>query len=191
MGGEQQLSGPDLSQGILLSDIPDSGMLVGHVAGEGVLVVRRGEEIFAIGSACTHYGGPLGEGLVVGDTVRCPWHHACFSVRTGEPLRPPALGPAASWRVERDGTRIIVRDKNEGERPRQTNGGPASVVNNSDAFASKAFVSGQPAGCPAVEMHGTPTFAATSATIVSSPGPPMMIVGNKVRSRTQRTTSTT
>ena len=128
MGGEQQLSGPDLSQGILLSDIPDSGMLVGHVAGEGVLVVRRGEEIFAIGSTCTHYGGPLGEGLVVGDTVRCPWHHACFSVRTGEPLRPPALSPAASWRVERDGTRIIVRDKNEGERPRQTNGGPASVV---------------------------------------------------------------
>ena len=127
MSGEQQLTGPDLSQGILLSDFPDSGMLVGHVSGEGVLVVRRGDEVFAIGSTCTHYGGPLGEGLVVGDTVRCPWHHACFSLRTGEPLRPPALSPVASWRVERDGERIIVRNKNEAEWPRQISG-PASVV---------------------------------------------------------------
>jgi NADPH-dependent 2,4-dienoyl-CoA reductase/sulfur reductase-like enzyme/nitrite reductase/ring-hydroxylating ferredoxin subunit len=128
MSDEQQLTGPDFSQGILLSDLPDAGMLVGHVAGEGVLVVRRGDEVFAIGSTCTHYSGPLGEGLVVGDTVRCPWHHACFSLRTGEPLRPPALGPVASWRVERDGERIIVRNKIEPERPRQTTGGPASVV---------------------------------------------------------------
>jgi apoptosis-inducing factor 3 len=128
MSGEQQLTGPDLSQGINLSEIPDSGMLVGHVAGEGVLVVRRGDDVFAIGSTCTHYGGPLGEGLVVGDTVRCPWHHACFSLRTGEPLRPPALGPVASWRVDRDGERITVREKSEPEPPRKTSGGPTSVV---------------------------------------------------------------
>lgn len=128
MGGEQQLTGPDLSQGILLSDFPDSGMLVGHVAGDGVLVVRRGEEVFAIGSTCTHYGGPLGEGLVVGDTVRCPWHHACFSLQTGEQHRPPALAPVASWRVERDGERITVREKSEPQPPGKTSGGPASVV---------------------------------------------------------------
>src|SRR5258708_18199972 len=125
---EAQLTGPDLSQGILLSDFPSSGMLVGHVESEGVLVVRRGDEVFAIGSTCTHYGGPLGEGLVVGDTVRCPWHHTCFSLRTGEPLRPPARDPITSWRVERDGQRIVIREKNESRRPEETSGGPASVV---------------------------------------------------------------
>src|SRR5258708_23150028 len=124
---EAQLTGPDLSQGILLSDFPSSGMLVGHVESEGVLVVRRGDEVFAIGSTCTHYGGPLGEGLVVGDTVRCPWHHTCFSLRTGEPLRPPALAPITSWRIERDGQRIVVREKNESRRPEETSGGPAAL----------------------------------------------------------------
>jgi apoptosis-inducing factor 3 len=93
MSGETQLSGPDLSQGIPLADLPDGGQVVGHTGGEAVLVVRRGEEIFAIGAMCTHYGGPLGEGLVVHDTVRCPWHHACFSLRTGEAVRAPALNP--------------------------------------------------------------------------------------------------
>src|SRR5882724_25551 len=111
MGDKQELTGPDLSQGILLSDFPESGMLVGQVAGEGVLVVRRGDDIFAIGSTCTHYGGPLSEGLVVGHTVRCPWHHACFDLRTGSAQRPPALNPVATLRVEREGQRIIVREK--------------------------------------------------------------------------------
>src|SRR5206468_12476642 len=62
---------------------------------------------------CTHYGGPLAEGLIVGDTVRCPWHHACFSLRSGEALRAPALNPVACWRVERRGDRIVVGDKLE------------------------------------------------------------------------------
>jgi NADPH-dependent 2,4-dienoyl-CoA reductase/sulfur reductase-like enzyme/nitrite reductase/ring-hydroxylating ferredoxin subunit len=129
MSGEQKPTGPDLAQGIDLSDIPDSGMLVGHVGDEGVLLVRNGEDVpFAIGSTCTHYGGPLAEGLVVGDTVRCPWHHACFGLRDGEPQRPPALAPVASWRVEREGGRIVVREKNEAKEPVPTDGGPASVV---------------------------------------------------------------
>jgi NADPH-dependent 2,4-dienoyl-CoA reductase/sulfur reductase-like enzyme/nitrite reductase/ring-hydroxylating ferredoxin subunit len=128
MSGETQPTGPDLALGIDLSDIPDSGMLVGHVGEEGVLVVRRGEEVFAIGSSCTHYGGPLAEGLVVGDTVRCPWHHACFGLRNGKPQRPPALAPVASWRVEREGGRVVVREQNEQKAPAETGGGPASVV---------------------------------------------------------------
>ena len=113
MSGETQPSGPDLSQGIPLTDLPDGGQVVGSSGGEAVLVVRRGEEIFAIGATCTHYGGPLGEGLVVDDTVRCPWHHACFSLRTGEALRAPALNPVACFRVDREGDRVFVRDKVE------------------------------------------------------------------------------
>ena len=99
--------GPDLAQGIPLSTLADGGKLLGHVATEAVLLSRRGDEIFAIGATCSHYGGPLAEGVVDGDTVRCPWHHACFSLRTGEALRAPALSPVATWQVERRGDQVV------------------------------------------------------------------------------------
>jgi len=95
-----KLSGPDLTQAIELSTIPDGTMLLGHAHGEPVLLARRGDEVFAIGAICTHYGAPLEQGLLVGDSVRCPWHHACFSLRTGAALRAPALDPVSRWRVE-------------------------------------------------------------------------------------------
>src|ERR1051326_208020 len=92
-------SGPDLSQGIRIDSLADGGMLTGHVGAEAVLLARVGSEFFAVGATCTHYSGPLVEGLLVGDTVRCPWHHACFSLRTGGPVRPPALNDLPRWRV--------------------------------------------------------------------------------------------
>ncbi len=95
-----KLSGPDLTQGVEVSTIPDGTMLLGHAQGEPVLLARRGDEVFAIGAICTHYGAPLEQGLLDGDTVRCQWHHACFSLRTGEALRAPALDPVSHWRVE-------------------------------------------------------------------------------------------
>jgi NADPH-dependent 2,4-dienoyl-CoA reductase/sulfur reductase-like enzyme/nitrite reductase/ring-hydroxylating ferredoxin subunit len=98
--GKGELSGPDLAKGVELSAIADGTMLLGHAGGEPVLLARRGDELFAIGAVCTHYGAPLNEGLLVADTVRCPWHHACFSLRTGEMLRAPALDPVSCWRVE-------------------------------------------------------------------------------------------
>ncbi|RWE24951.1 MAG: pyridine nucleotide-disulfide oxidoreductase [Mesorhizobium sp.] len=104
-------SGPDLAQGIALSDLPDGGKLVGHCGDEQVLLVRRGAEIFAVGATCTHYGGPLVDGLLVEDTVRCPWHHACFDLRTGEALRAPAFNRLACWSVEQRGERIVVGEK--------------------------------------------------------------------------------
>src|SRR6188768_4146447 len=110
-GDEKKLSGPNLAQGISLADLPDGGQLLGHSGGEAVLVVRRGEEVFAIGASCTHYGGPLADGLLVDDTVRCPWHHACFSLRTGEAVRAPALSPIACWKTERRGDKVFVTEK--------------------------------------------------------------------------------
>jgi len=81
-------SGPDLAHGIALSMFT-SETLLGHVGDQDVLLVRSGPEIFAIGAHCSHYHGPLAEGLVVGESIRCPWHHACFDLRTGEATRSP------------------------------------------------------------------------------------------------------
>jgi apoptosis-inducing factor 3 len=109
---QPELSGPDFSQGIPFESIPDGGMIGGHAAGKPVLVARRGNDVFAIGASCTHYGGPLADGLMVGDTVRCPWHHACFSLRTGEAVRAPALNPVAVWNTGREGNLVTVTSEN-------------------------------------------------------------------------------
>lgn len=146
MNEQAKPNGPDLAQGIPIDDVPDGGMVQGHVGDDAVLVARRGGEVFAIGAFCTHYHGPLAEGIVVGDTVRCPWHHACFSLRTGEALGAPALDPAGSWRVERQDGRIVVRGKVKpaprSPTPDERRAWPESVV----------IVGGGAAGLAAAEM---------------------------------------
>jgi NADPH-dependent 2,4-dienoyl-CoA reductase/sulfur reductase-like enzyme/nitrite reductase/ring-hydroxylating ferredoxin subunit len=127
MGDEAaKLSGPDFAQGVEFSTIPDGTMLLGHASGEPVVLARRGDEVFAIGAICTHYGAPLEQGLLDGETVRCPWHHACFSLRTGEALRAPALDPIAHWRVEH-GHQEEVRDVTRQFTPVETPVGSAYV----------------------------------------------------------------
>src|SRR5512133_3771681 len=101
-----ETTGPDLTLGLATDALADGTMLAGHVGEDAVLLARRGNEFFAVSATCTHYGGPLAEGLLVDDTVRCPWHHACFSLRTGEPVGAPALNPVACWRVERTRDRV-------------------------------------------------------------------------------------
>jgi len=129
MSEAQETKGPDLKAGIGAAELPEGGQVAGQVDGEAVLLVRSGGKDFAIGATCTHYGGPLAEGLVVGDTVRCPWHHACFSLRTGEALRAPALNPVACYRVERVGDRVFVREKLPAPTPPPAAAtGPSSVV---------------------------------------------------------------
>src|SRR6266446_10640822 len=130
-GEEKKPDSPDFTKGVPLADIAEGGMLLGHAAGEAVLLVRRGQEVFAIGAECTHYHGPLAEGMLAEDTVRCPWHHACFSLRTGEALRAPALNPVACWRVEQRDGKIYVREKLQpAERRARTaaGAGPDSIV---------------------------------------------------------------
>src|ERR1700681_600929 len=138
-------SGPDLTQGVTFADFVD-GKLVGHVGDEEVLLVRSGSELFAIGAHCTHYHGPLGDGLVVGDTVRCPWHHACFDLRTGEALRAPALSPLTCWLVEQRNDKIFVRQKRAQPTP-TPRGTPASAAPD-----KIVIVGGGAAAFAAVEM---------------------------------------
>jgi apoptosis-inducing factor 3 len=108
MSDQPGITGPDLTKGVPVDKIPDGGMIEGHVGDEPVLLARRGAVFQAVGARCTHYSGPLAEGLIVGDTVRCPWHHACFDLRTGRALGGPALAPLPCYRTERKLDLIVV-----------------------------------------------------------------------------------
>ena len=128
---EQQTSliGPDLTKGVALADLVN-GRLLGHVGDHEILLVQADSELFAIGAHCSHYHAPLADGVVVGKTVRCPWHHACFNLRSGEALRPPALSPVECWEVEQRDGRIFVREKREQpkQRPTQATKGVDRIV---------------------------------------------------------------
>lgn len=113
MAQETKLSGPDLTEGIDAASLADGERIVGHAFGDSILLARMGDEYLAIGAACSHYGGPLGEGVIEDGVVRCPWHHACFSLRTGEALRAPALNPVPCYDVETRGGRVVVTQKKE------------------------------------------------------------------------------
>ena len=110
-------TGPDLALGVAVEQLADGEMLAGHIGDEAVLLARRGDQFFAIGATCSHYSGPLAQGIMVDDTVRCPWHHACFSLRTGEALHAPAFSPVPCWSTEvRDG-KVFVRTRKEAPAP--------------------------------------------------------------------------
>ena len=123
-----QPTGPNLTQGVALNDIPDGGMLPGQVGGEAVLMVRRGDDVFAVAAACAHYGGPLADGIVVDCQVRCPWHHAWFDARTGEAVGPPSIRDIATWEIHRAGDRVRVGARRGALGKRMSGGGPASAV---------------------------------------------------------------
>src|SRR5262245_2001439 len=120
--------GPDFEKGYETKNVPDGEMLLGHAFGEPVLVARRGEELFAIGATCTHYGGPLAKGLMVDCTVHCPWHHARFDLRTGEAIAAPALNSVASYEIEKRGEQFFVTGKIDRKPERIPKSYPASVV---------------------------------------------------------------
>jgi NADPH-dependent 2,4-dienoyl-CoA reductase/sulfur reductase-like enzyme/nitrite reductase/ring-hydroxylating ferredoxin subunit len=138
-------SGPDLTLGVAIDTLADGQMIGGHVGDDAVLLARRGDEFFAIGATCTHYNGPLAEGLLVDDTVRCPWHHACFSLRTGEALHAPAIAPVACWVTEARDGKVYVTERVERE-PRMR------VTPTRDTPRRIVIVGGGAAGFAAAEM---------------------------------------
>lgn len=151
---------PDFTTGVPAGAIPDGGLLLGHVGEEDIVLVRRGSELFAVGAYCTHYHGPLAQGLVVGETLRCPLHHACFSLRTGEALRAPALDSIDCWQVERSGETLFVRQKliaNATATATATSSASATARSKPSAVRAVVIVGGGAAGLAAalsLRRHG-------------------------------------
>src|SRR6185437_13498957 len=146
---DKKPSGPDLTLGIPSTDLADGAMLTGHIGGEEVLLVRQAGKISAVAAHCTHYHGPLADGLVVGNTIRCPWHHACFDLATGEALAAPAISPLTCWRVEERNGKIIVGAKVEPPPTKKTGAASERIV----------IVGGGAAGFAAAEMLRRRGFA--------------------------------
>jgi NADPH-dependent 2,4-dienoyl-CoA reductase/sulfur reductase-like enzyme/nitrite reductase/ring-hydroxylating ferredoxin subunit len=136
--------GPDLTEVVPAADVPEGGKLVGHLGDEAVLVARVGGALFAVGALCTHYQGPLGEGLIVGDTVRCPLHHTRFCLRTGEALAAPAIDSLKRWaaRVVDGVIRVGPETATAPAKPARARGDARRVV----------VVGGGAAGFAAAEM---------------------------------------
>ncbi|MDB4933726.1 MAG: Ferredoxin reductase [Labilithrix sp.] len=160
-GGATELTGPDLAVGVAFGDLVQGAPLLGHAHGEAVVVVRVGDDVHAIGASCTHYGGPLAEGLVDGHTIRCPWHHACFDLRTGEAVGAPALADNACYEVARAGDVVQVRTKKEAPK-RVAKSSPSSVV----------IVGAGAAGAACVEMLRKEGYAGPITMLgAEEPGP--------------------
>jgi NADPH-dependent 2,4-dienoyl-CoA reductase/sulfur reductase-like enzyme/nitrite reductase/ring-hydroxylating ferredoxin subunit len=167
MSEQSKPKGPDLTQGVAIDTIADGGMVGGHVGEDAVLLARIGEEFFAIGATCSHYGGPLAEGLLAGDTVRCPWHHACFGLRSGEAVKAPAFNPMPRWRVEKSNGKVYVHEKIEPAAKR-----PARARAASDKPGRMVIVGGGAAGFSAAEMLRREGFDGSLALISSDDAPP-------------------
>ena len=161
-------NGPDLTQGVVLADLVD-GKLIGHVGNEEVLLVHTSSGLFAIGAHCSHYHAPLADGIVVGQSVRCPWHHACFDLGSGEAVRAPALSPLDCWKVEQRDGHIFVKEKREQAKPlAQTQ--PKTIAN---APKKIVIVGGGAAGFAAAEMLRRREFAGSVVMLSHDGAPPV------------------
>src|SRR5215210_6437392 len=90
-----------------------------EVNGENICVVNVEGKYYAIGSICTHEGGPLADGTLEGYEVECPWHNSKFDVRTGEVISPPASEPEPAYEVKVDGNSILIKTHGKSKSPPQ------------------------------------------------------------------------
>jgi NADPH-dependent 2,4-dienoyl-CoA reductase/sulfur reductase-like enzyme/nitrite reductase/ring-hydroxylating ferredoxin subunit len=159
-----EFKGPDLARGIALADLTENMPLLGHAGGEQMVLVRQGAEVFALAHQCTHYHGPLADGLAADGTLRCPWHHACFDLRTGEASRAPAIDPLDTWDVAvRDGKAFVgaKRAPRPAKAPRKT--APGRIV----------ILGGGAAGFAAAEQMRRDGYQGELTMLSSETSPPI------------------
>ena len=111
---------PDLGMGVPASALPEGAMLAGCFDGERVLLVNHGGNICALSGQCTHLDAPLEEGMIIGNEIICPWHHARFRIDSGEAAAAPAFEPLKRFAVEKREDRLVVVGKKEAGRSDQT-----------------------------------------------------------------------
>jgi glycine betaine catabolism B len=100
-----------------IKDIRPSQMKEVEVNGQNICVVNVEGKYYALGSICTHEGGPLADGTLEGYEVECPWHNSRFDVRTGEVTSPPASEPEPAYEIKVDGNSILIKTQGKGKSP--------------------------------------------------------------------------
>ncbi len=89
-------------------DVAPGSAKVVEAEGRSIALFNVSGTFHAIDNTCSHEGGPLGEGELSGEVVTCPWHHAEFSVSTGEALGPPAYEGVRRFPVKIQGNDVLV-----------------------------------------------------------------------------------
>jgi apoptosis-inducing factor 3 len=90
------------------TDLKEGEPLVCKVGTKDILLVRSGHRVIACGSKCTHYGAPLGDGVITNHSIMCPWHNSCFDMVTGTMILPPALDHLPSYPVKVEDGEVYV-----------------------------------------------------------------------------------
>ena len=99
--------------------LADGDMTRLDLEGKPVVIVRVEGQYYAFGGSCPHYGAPLEKGVLRGHDLMCPWHHACFDVRTAERLEPPSLNDLARYPVRLEAGEVVVSLPNDNQRQPQ------------------------------------------------------------------------
>ena len=158
-------SGPDFSSGISISGLTEI-VTQGRVGDQAAILVRTGTEWHILGAYCSHYHAPLADGLLANGHLRCPWHHACFDIRTGEAVRAPAFTPLTTWDVEELDGKIYAREK----RARPKSASPADRARSPDHIV---IVGGGAAGFAAAEQLRRRGYQASIVMLSDDPAPPV------------------
>ena len=162
----------DLTAGVDLADIPADGLLAGKVGDADVMLARWTDDagrpqVSALSAACTHRGAQLPTGLRVGDSVVCPFHHACFDLRNGEATHAPAFAPLDVYAVSVEGDRVTVNAKPE-PAPAEP-----SRVDNDRGVTRVVVVGGGGGGFAAVERLRRVGYTGALALVSGEPNLPL------------------
>jgi nitrite reductase/ring-hydroxylating ferredoxin subunit len=99
----------DWINAIAESELKEGAPVVVEVEEKKVFLLSSEGRIYACGNECSHYHGPLSDGLVVGHVVTCPWHNARFDIRDGQLVAPPGLNGIPSYETKVEDGRVWIR----------------------------------------------------------------------------------